>query len=314
MVTLLMGKTGDKPNAITTVMNQLAKHLKIKYNVKYISSSVYKMWLTKYNDDIVHSLYVLATPLFKNKAKRITTIYDMVPLAYPNISGTNAIAKLQYKLAYKNLKKADSIVSISNFTKNELIRFLGLEEDKIKTIYLGVDHDLFKPINRDEALESLGLNPDYRYISYVSNTAFTKNPYLLNKIEKVLPDDVRIIKTGYKGPLDGPKVINLGYLKDNEIPLVYNASLAFIHPSIYEGFGLVILEACACGTPIVAYKNSTQTEITSNGLVDTEEDFIERTLRLIDSPQKSQQEIKDASRFSWSKMAREYEILYEEIL
>jgi glycosyltransferase involved in cell wall biosynthesis len=145
-----MGKTGDKPNAITTVMNQLAKHLKIKYNVKYISSSVYKMWLTKYNDDIVHSLYVLATPLFKNKAKRITTIYDMVPLAYPDISGTNAIAKLQYKLAYKNLKKADSIVSISNFTKNELIRFIGLEEDKIKTIYLGVDHDLFKPINRGD--------------------------------------------------------------------------------------------------------------------------------------------------------------------
>jgi len=314
MVTILIGKAGDKPNAIVTVMNQLIKNLKIKYNVKYITSSVYRMWLTKYNDDIIHSLYVLATPLFKNKSKIITTIYDLAPLVYPDFSGVNAICKLQYKIAYKNLKRADTIVSISSFTKMELINLLGIEEDKIRVIYLGVDHDLFNPIKREEAIKLLGLNPYYRYISYVSNPSLTKNPQMLNKLEKVLPDDVRILKTGFKTQWDGSKVISLGYLRDEEMSLIYNASLAFIHPSIYVPFALAILEACACGTPIVAYKDGAQPEITTSGLVDTEEEFIERTLKLIDSPQKSQQEIKNASRFSWPKMAREYEKLYEEML
>lgn len=313
MVTILIGKAGDKPNAIVTVMNQLIKNLKIKYNVKYISSSVYRMWLTKYNDDIIHSLYVLATPLFKNKSKIITTIYDLAPLVYPDFSGVNAICKLQYKIAYKNLKRADTIVSISNFTKMELINLLGIEEDKIRIIYLGVDHDLFKPIKREEAIKLLGLSPNYRYISYVSNPSLTKNPQMLKKLEKLLPDDVRILKTGFKSQLDGNKVISLGYLRDEEMPLIYNASFAFVHPSFYVPFALAILEACACGTPIVAYKDGAQPEITTVGLVDTEEEFIERTLRLIESPQKSQQEMKDAFRFSWPKMAREYEKLYEDL-
>ena len=177
MVTILRGV--GKPNAISKVCDELLKDLKKGHSVKCIDTSVYRAWLSKYKDNIVHSMFVLYTPLVKHKSKIITTIYDMIPLMYLGTL-SNSVVKLQYKIAYKNLGKADKIVSICDFTKKEIVRLLGIDEDKIKTIYLGVHHNLFNDrIKREDAIEKLGLSPNYRYITCVSNVAINKNLQLL---------------------------------------------------------------------------------------------------------------------------------------
>jgi glycosyltransferase involved in cell wall biosynthesis len=306
MVTLVRGTVGR--NATSRMNDELIKHLSISHKV-VTKTNVYDAWLTRYND-IVNTLYLLFTPLRK-KYPIIVTLNDMFPIMYPET--LNIITKLQYKIAYNNLHKVDKILTICDFTKNELLRLLPIDEDKVQTIYQGVDHAMFKPAPRDDAIEKLGLNPRYKYITCVSNVAKSKNLQLLSKIESVLPDDVRILKAGYGTKWDGEKITNTGYMTDKQMPLLYQASVASIHPSVYEGFGLAILEACACATPIVAYKNTTQREITTNGLVDTEKEFIERTLQLIDAPEYNRIGLKDSNKFSWDKMASQYEVVYNEI-
>jgi len=306
MVTLVRGIQGK--NAISKMNNELIKHLTVNHNV-ITKTSVYNAWLSKY-EDVTNILYPLFTPIYGDKPV-IVTLCDMFPLIYPNL--LNRISRFQYNTIYKRLNTIDKILTICDFTKNELLRLLpDIDEDKVQTIYQGVDHQLFKPANREYAIEKLELNPEYKYVACVSNVAESKNMQLLSKIESEIPDDVRILKAGYGTKWDGPKIINVGYLSDEQMPLLYQASLCSIHPSLYEGFGLAILEACACGVPIVSYGNSTQKEITSNGLVDTETEFIARTLHLIDSPQHNYIGLKDSEKFSWGKMAFEYESIYKE--
>jgi glycosyltransferase involved in cell wall biosynthesis len=308
MVKIIRG-TG-LPNAITKVGDELLKNLSVPHNVEYTNKSVYGNWLSRYNDNIIHSMHIMYTPLFNPNI--LTTVYDMHPLIFPKI--INSILKLQYKIAYSNLKKAKIIVTICEYTKNDMVRLLGINPEKIKVIYCGVDHTKYNGnIKREEAVKMLGLDPNYRYITCVSNISDNKNLQLLNKIENLLPDDVRIIKAGYGTLWQGTKIINMGRLSEEQMPLIYRASLMSLHPSLYEGFGLAILEACACNVPIVAYDNTTQKEITKNGLVHTENEFIERTLYLLDNPQTNTIGKFDSYRFSWQKMAKEYEKLYEEM-
>lgn len=308
MVKILRG-TG-LPNAITKVGDELLKNLSVSHSVEYTNKFVYGNWLSKYNDNIIHSMHIMYTPLFNSNI--LTTIYDMHPLIFPEI--LNPILKIQYRIAYNNIKRAKRIVTICKYTKNDMIRLLGINEEKIQVIYCGVDHSKYNnSIKKEEAIKELGLDQNFRYITCVSNISDNKNLQLLNKIERFLPDDVRIIKAGYGTTWKGSKIINMGRLPEEKMPLIYRASLMSLHPSLYEGFGLAILEACACGVPIVAYDNTTQTEITQNGLVSNEEDFIKRTLYLLDNPQVNYIGMKDASKFSWKKMATEYEKIYEEM-
>lgn len=306
MVILVRGVVGR--NAISKMNDELIKHLSVPHEV-VTKGNVYDAWFSKY-DDVTNILYPLFTPLRK-KRPVVVTLCDMFPIVYPET--LNYIAKLQYKATYRNLRKVDRILTICDFTRNELLRLLPIEEDKVQTVYQGVDHELFKPKNREDAVKELKLNPNYDYIVCVSNVALSKNLQLLNKIESVLPDNVRILKAGYGTEWDGSKTINTGYMNEEQMPLLYQASVASIHPSVYEGFGLAILEACSCGVPIVSYGNSTQREITQSGLVNTEEEFIERTLALIDSPQQNRIGLNDSKKFTWDKMASQYEEVYDEV-
>ena len=308
MVKIIRG-TG-LPNAITKVGDELLKNISVPHSVEYTNKSVYGNWISKYNDNIIHSLHIMYTPLYRPNI--LTTIYDVHPLIFPEI--LNPILRLQYKIAYDSLKRCNKIVAICEFTKQDMIRLLGINPDKIQVIYCGVDHEKYNNnISKEEAIKQLNLDPKYRYITCVSNISDNKNLQLLNKIEKLLPDDVRIIKAGYGTLWQGTKIINMGRLLEEQMPLIYRASIMSLHPSLYEGFGLAILEACACGVPIVAYDNTTQKEITRNGLVNNEEEFIKRTLYLLDNPQINYEGMKDSLKFSWKKMAKEYEKLYEEM-
>ena len=163
------------------------------------------------------------------------------------------------------LKAADRILSISQQTTNDIVRFYQIKEDKIETIYLGVDphfRRLKDEATKKEFLAKYDLSRPF--FLYVGNRRFIKN--FLNLLQAysmfTCRDDIDLVAVGGEESFTQdefmlikaltPHVRLLPWLNDEELVMAYNTALAFVYPSLYEGFGLPILEAMACGTPVLA--------------------------------------------------------------
>jgi len=169
--------------------------------------------------------------------------------------------------------KADQIIAISEFTKKEIIRLCGIDGEKIKVIYLGVDREKYRPMRRFECRKKFGLKSDEKLILVVASNLPHKRMDLTKRIfddvRKAYPD-VKLIKIGYGDILHGDGIINLGWVREEDMPALYNTADVFLHTAEYEGFGLPVLEAMACGIPVVVSKKASLPEIVgdSDSLVD----------------------------------------------
>ncbi|OFV67496.1 MAG: group 1 glycosyl transferase [Candidatus Syntrophoarchaeum caldarius] len=222
---------------------------------KILGSTVFS-WLF-YNSkdaDLVHATSQTVAPaVYFHKPRRfIVTVHDLAPLVYPSeISDTSL--RIQFMLTSGALKKADRIIAISEFTKNELMRLLGFEEEKISVVHQGVDHDKYKPMDRVRCKEYFGLDPRKKHILVVSSSLEHKRMDLVGKVfntVRTVRGGVEMIKAGYGESLEGEGVVSMGWVPEEEMPMLYNAADVYLHTSEYEGFGLPILEAMACGTQV----------------------------------------------------------------
>ncbi|RLE68208.1 MAG: hypothetical protein DRJ45_08320, partial [Thermoprotei archaeon] len=198
----------------------------------------------------------------KKPKKFIVTVHDLAPLVYPS-EITDVSMKIQFMLTPRALKKADRIIAISEFTKEEVMRLLGIEEEKISVVYQGVDHKRYKPMDKIECKRKFGLNPEDRHVLVVSSSVEHKRLDLARRILddlRAAREDVKMIKAGYGELLEGDGVISVGGVPEERM-LLYNAADVFLHTSEYEGFGLPVLEAMACGTPVVAFKKASIPEV-----------------------------------------------------
>lgn len=211
-------------------------------------------------------------PIFPVRAKkRIVTIHDIFPLVFKELYSPleRAYVKLLINSA---VNLSDLIITVSNFSKSEIIKYTQIKEDKIKVIYNGVDKEKFKVYDKKdlERVKSKYKLPD-RFILFVGNIKPHKNLKGLLKAFKVvveeLDENLFLVITGKKeGFLKGDreifKLINMdpllkkrifltGYVNEKDLPILYNLSELFIFPSFYEGFGLPPLEAMACGCPTI---------------------------------------------------------------
>jgi glycosyltransferase involved in cell wall biosynthesis len=133
-------------------------------------------------------------------------------------------------------------------------------------------------------------------------------------------DNVKLLKLGYGTTLDGEGIINLGWLSEGDMPLVYNASNVLLHTSEYEGFGMPLLEAMACGIPIVASNKASIPEVVGDcgELVDLDADdcveqFAEKVLNALDV-ERNKKGIERAKMFSWGEVARETFRVYKDMI
>jgi glycosyltransferase involved in cell wall biosynthesis len=174
-------------------------------------------------------------------------------------------------------RQADAIIAVSESTRQDVIRLLDIDPGKIFTTQLGVDPS-FKVIDENDSLEKAASNyglPE-NFILYLGTIEPRKNLPLLIKSYKRLVDSgtkhklVLVGKYGwmYKEVLhlvDELKLTNwvyfTGYIPQEDLPLVYNLATLFVYPTIYEGFGLPVLEAMACGVPVITSQISSLPEI-----------------------------------------------------
>tara|TARA_R110000744_G_C19371292_1_gene562661 strand:+ start:10676 stop:11779 length:1104 start_codon:yes stop_codon:yes gene_type:complete len=275
-------------------------------------------------------------PLLPIKAKRIlTTIYDVNHLANRNtISWVKWIyAKILYTSATIRSKK---IITISKFSKLELIKYTKAKERKINIIYCGVNYDFF---NKKRYHNQIVLPKNY--ILYVGNVKPHKNLITLLKSYKNLSD---ITKEKYKllilGRKDGfitpdldvfkfieendltENIFFTGYISDEQVPFLYQKACLFVFPSLYEGFGLPILEAMASGVPVLSSNASSLPEVGGNSVIyfnplDTNElsKLIDKLLTNEDLREflieKGKQQ---AKLFSWKPAIQQHIILIKKIM
>ncbi len=178
------------------------------------------------------------------------------------------------------LKQARAIIAVSNFTKQELIKIYGASEEKIKVIHNSYNAKLYRPIADknllNQALTKYGLV--FPYIFYAGRLEKKKNTARLieafARMKQKFPElKHKLVLTGFAGlgydeikyvieefDLEN-EVIITGWIPEADLPFIYQGAALFIFPSLYEGFGIPLLEAMACGVPVAAANTSSIPEV-----------------------------------------------------
>ena len=287
--------------------------------------------LKKQNFDIFHPTYYDSYFLkYIGKKPFVLTIYDMIHETYPELfSADNKIARQKKILA----QKAEKIIAISENTKKDIIKFIGINEDKILVIHLG------NSINRQE--NNLKINTDLlkklpeKYILFVGNRAsyknfdnFSKALIPLFKINKKLnavcagggefsDKEINFFKT-----FNITDKLRQYSVNDYDMTLLYKNALVFVFPSLYEGFGLPILEAFNCGCPVAASNRGSLPEIAGNAAayfnpedISSITDAINNIIADDGTKEKMKKNgFEQLKKFSWEKTAEKTLDVYNSIL
>lgn len=224
-------------------------------------------------------------------------------------------------------QQADTVIAISQNTKNDVMKLYDIKEEKIKVIYQGINEMFFKPIS-DETKEKIKnkYNLPNNYIFYLGNLEPRKNvESLILAFEKIKDESVNLVIAGgeawkykkiYKLWQNSPakkRIKFSGYVDAVDKPALYSLAKIFVYPSIYEGFGLPPLEAMACGTPVITSFNSSLVEAVGDAGLLIDPNNINELTNIIDQllmDQKLQNVLKEkglkqSQKFRWQSSAEE---------
>ena len=262
-----------------------------------------------------------------NKFQQLVVIHDAAVYAVPQAYSR------PFRSLYKTLlpilsRTAESVVTVSEFSKRELVRYCHTPKDKITVVYPGKEHifsveadvcvldkhQLDKPFLL--AVSSLSPNKNFagivRALETLDNLDFDvviaggANPAVFSQRASALPASVK----------------HLGYVSESELRALYERATGFVYPSFYEGFGLPPLEAMACGCPVVVSNAASLPEVCADAALYCDpyrpEDIAAKIQRLMsDSALRErlkQKGLERAEEFSWDRCARETLAVLEQVL
>lgn len=300
---------------------------------------------SQFQYDLIHftyfDLFFLTLPPILN-TKSIVTVHDLTPLVFPDGFKYGLRGEIKWQVQKRLLSKSDSIIAVSQCTKKDIIKHTSFPENKIKVIYEAAAdaYTIIKVANKLTGFRKLFNLPE-RYLLYVGDINYNKNiSTLIRAFKKVTEEfeDINLILIGKSFQGNIPESINikkeinefglngrvrmLGFVSQDDLVYYYNLASLYIQPSIYEGFGLPVLEAMSCGTLVICGKNSSFPEIGGNAVIFTDvqnaDQFAATTIKSLTlSPAKKDQlrknGLEQAHKFSWEKAAGETHDLYEKI-
>lgn len=297
------------------------------------------------NIDIIHypyfEPYFLTLPFLERK-KIIVTIHDLTPIVYQKNFPPGLKGSIKWQMQRLFLKKrVNAVISDSCSSKNDIVRYVDIAETKINIVYLAAG-DEFKENDNSEMIKRIKKKynlPD-KFILYVGDVTWNKNlPRLIKAIKLTNLNLVMVGKTlkekefDKKNPwnqdlvevkrlIEGDnKIICLGFIPSEDLVTIYNIATVFVMPSIYEGFGLPILEAMKCGCPVVTTKRGSIPEIAGNAafyvdaynIKNISESIQEVFLNSKLKEKLIQEGLKQSMKFSWQKTAEETIKIYQGI-
>lgn len=273
--------------------------------------------------DLLHSM-TFVSPLIQ-PIPSVVTVYDLSFIHYPQVLSASRRLYLRMFTAL-SCKRAERVIAISESTARDVATTFGVSPEKIDVAPCGYDSARFYPIDKHIITDfktQKGL-PD-RFWLFIGTLEPRKNLTTLLDAYAMLPKNKRLplLLGGGKGWLyediferitryglqDDVRL--LGFLPADELPLWYNSAEAFLYPSIFEGFGLPVLEAMACGVPVVISDASSLPEVGANaGLCLPPQDVMawhNALMRIVDDADwrvyASAKGLTEAKRYSWQKTA-----------
>lgn len=209
------------------------------------------------------------------------TLYDIIPLLFPDWYMPTGPLKHFYHQKYRLLQECDLLLAISEASRKDAINYLGIAPEKIVTI-AGAAEDRFRPlpISADEAqtlLRRYGLQKPF--ILYTGGLDYRKNLTGVISAFAMLPPEIRqtwqfaivcdidpvnemiLLRHAAKEGLADREIVFTGFVPEEDLIRLYNLCTLFIFPSLYEGFGLPVLEAMCCGAPVLGANNSSIAEL-----------------------------------------------------
>ncbi len=294
----------------------------------------------KYSLDVFHEPHFL-NPLFIS-CKLVVTIHDLIPLCFPHFTPKAKKVKLMGLFRYilkKVSGKADKIITISENSKKDLIKSLNIKESKIEVIYNGVS-PIYRPMPFEPVKEKFAgiVTEDAQVFLFVGRFDPYKNITGLIKafsnLKKKGIKNIKLVIVGEDDPRypEAPEmvkkygldkdVIFLGYLEEDELVYWYNRALAFVLPTFYEGFGLPVVEAFACGCPVITSNVASLPEVAADAaiLIDPHNEIeLTNAMRQILTNSYVREELRQkgfarAQLFSWERTAREVLKVYQKLV
>ncbi len=262
----------------------LLKRLPDNFHVSIQRSPVYSIrelfalsWhLVRLKVDLYHATHYVM-PLVV-PCRSVVTIHDIIHLLYPEFLPNRLAFLYAERMIRRSLQRGDRVISVSRNTKSDLMSYFGVEGDKIDVIYNGIEDEFRRELPTDDLerwMRNLGL--ERPYLLFVGNPKPHKN---LDNVVKAYARALqlhdfphRLVCVGDRGGLEfkirqrasqlgiDERITLLGHVAQEALPAVYQGAAAFLYPTLYEGFGLPVVEAMASRVPVITSNTSALKEI-----------------------------------------------------
>ena len=259
----------------------------------------------------------------------VITLHDVIPITMPETVGPYYREKFIESIPHI-IERTDAIITVSEFSKKDICKELGVSPQMVHVTKLSAE-DIYVPMDKVSAKRYIRNKYDIEkdFFLYVGGFNQRKNipsllmayAYIKNKLRKPF----NIVILGKQGPSYNDLIklcedlnirsdcIFTGYIPVPDMPYFYNAAEVFVYPSLYEGFGLPLVEAMACGTPVVTSDVTSIPEVVGDAAIKVSpkdyESIGESLLHLLEDEelynQMSKKALERASLYSWDKTAKE---------
>lgn len=293
--------------------------------------------------DLVHypfyDLFFLTLPE-KTAAPVVVTVHDVIPLLYPKHFPAGIRGKLKFYQQKKRLQSVDAVIVNTETTKKDVVRFLDIPAEKIYSTH-------FAPNKKYRVLTQKGWRKEtkgkydlpQKFVLYVGDINYHKNiEGLIEAFSRVTDSSVGLVLVGKGFTTQVPeakqirelvhirkldkRVVMPGFVEDADLVKIHNLASLYCQPSLYEGFGFPVLEAMACGTPVIASKTQALVEIAEGAalFVDTKkpaalaQGFVDLLTKSKLKERLIAQGLERVKQFSWTKTADETVAIYQKIL
>jgi glycosyltransferase involved in cell wall biosynthesis len=286
-------------------------------------------------------LFFDTLPLLR-KLKTVVTIHDVIPLKFPQYYPPGKKGFLRFYKQKLALKSVEAIITDSQSSKDDIVEFLKIKSNKVHVVHLAASPAFTAQSEKaqEDVLKAKKL--PRQYILYVGDINYNKNIPQLIKTLKFIPEEIDLVCVGRSFyPQDIPEwkwietqialsdvAKRVHFVTDIEtddvdtLAALYSGAIAYIQPSLYEGFGLPILEAMQTKTPVIASNNSSIIEVSGDHALLVEpiaEAFGEAVQKILSWSKVHRQEVVKAAyiwsqRFEWSKVAAQTVEVYKRVL
>jgi glycosyltransferase involved in cell wall biosynthesis len=290
--------------------------------------------LLRQSYDLFHQMHVTMDPAVPS-CKLIVSMHDTVSLQWP---GQEAPL---FRSSRRLLQRAAAVVTLSEHSRRDIINAFGVEPARVIVIYCGCDHAVYHPHHEPATIQQTLRDATVTrpYILYIGGQAPRKNLVRLigafARARQIGSLPHTLVLAGPFAPLRSEvshaiatsgcsqAIQVLGYVDDQVVPYLYSGADLLLFPSLYEGFGMPVVEAMACGTPVVTSATTSLPEVAGDAAVlvdpESEEAIAAGILSILQECEdvraaRIARGLAQAGKFSWEKCAKEHLAVYDVVI